>query len=31
MSPMILCPVCRAAVPDKDYDAHAAKHQKDKK
>lgn len=25
---MILCPVCRVAVADKDYDRHAAEHQR---
>jgi len=25
--PLVLCPVCRVAVPDKDYYRHAQKHQ----
>jgi hypothetical protein len=25
--PMVLCPTCRIAVPDKDYFAHSKKHQ----
>ena len=26
--PMVLCPVCRVAIPDREYYAHARTHQK---